>query len=203
MFPSRSPPPAPTLLLQVPQCSRAARWRRTKRTSPRSGMRPCRRAVRRFDSDVKESTAVIARSEATTRLRLLRKLRRAGSPPKLGERRRKQSSFLCCGKLDCFASLAMTQKHRCSFPRLVFARVAAISLALFDQRAQGKPGADCARSPVCESNERMHTDLTGTAETSRLSPRNGFTAYTKREYSRRQRGQERPPPRRDPYRKTG
>src|SRR5712691_13468452 len=24
----------------------------------------------------------------------------------------------------------------------------------------------------------MHTDLTGTAETSRLSPRNGFTAYT-------------------------
>src|SRR5262249_16911431 len=31
---------------------------------------------------------------APTRLRLLRKLRRAGSPPKLGERRRKQSSFL-------------------------------------------------------------------------------------------------------------
>src|SRR5689334_15893294 len=37
---------------------------------------------------------VIARSEATTRLRLLRKLRRARSPPKLGERRRKQSSLL-------------------------------------------------------------------------------------------------------------
>jgi len=37
-------------------------------------------------------STVIARSEATTRLRLLRKLRRAGSPPKLGERRRKQSS---------------------------------------------------------------------------------------------------------------
>src|SRR4051812_32477550 len=52
---------------------------------------------------------VIARSEATTRLRLLRKLRRAGSPPKLGERRRKQSSFLTGAKLDCFASLAMTE----------------------------------------------------------------------------------------------
>src|SRR5690242_21257929 len=37
------------------------------------------------------SIPVIARSEATTRLRLLRKLRRAGSPPKLGERRREQS----------------------------------------------------------------------------------------------------------------
>src|SRR5437879_4464324 len=47
-----------------------------------------------------------------------------------------------------------------------------------EKRAQGKPGADCARSTVRENSERMHTDLTGTAETSRLSPRNGFTAYT-------------------------
>jgi hypothetical protein len=38
-------------------------------------------------------SSVIARSEATTLLRLLRKLRRAGSPPKLGERRRKQSTY--------------------------------------------------------------------------------------------------------------
>ena len=35
---------------------------------------------------------VIARSEATTPLRLLRKLRRAQSPPNLEERRRKQST---------------------------------------------------------------------------------------------------------------
>src|SRR5262249_53451756 len=50
---------------------------------------------------------------------------------------------------------------------------------LLEERAQGKPGADCARSPVCEGSEREHTGLTtGTARTSRLSPRNGFTAYT-------------------------
>jgi hypothetical protein len=55
----------------------------------------------------------------------------------------------------------------------------AISLSLScEVRAQGKPGADCARSTVCDGSERKHTGLTGTAETSRLSPRNGFTAYT-------------------------
>jgi hypothetical protein len=50
-----------------------------------------------------------------------------------------------------------------------------------DTRAQGKPGADCARRPACESSERKHTGFktTGTARTSRLSPRNGFTAYTR------------------------
>jgi hypothetical protein len=46
-----------------------------------------------------------------------------------------------------------------------------------EERAQGKPGADCARSAVCKNCETTHTGLTGTAETSRLSPRNGFTAY--------------------------
>jgi hypothetical protein len=46
-----------------------------------------------------------------------------------------------------------------------------ISLSLSEERAQGKPGADCARSTACK-NETTHTDLTGTAETARLSPRN-------------------------------
>ena len=50
--------------------------------------------------------SVIARSEATTRLRLLRKLRRAGSPPKLGERKRKQS--IAPQAETWIASLAMT-----------------------------------------------------------------------------------------------
>ena len=63
-------------------------------------------------------------------------------------------------------------------PRLNLARVAASSAALCIERAQGRPGADCARSTVCESNEREHTGLTGTAETSRPSPREGFAAYT-------------------------
>ncbi|MFX6435494.1 hypothetical protein ABTG69_20130, partial [Acinetobacter baumannii] len=36
---------------------------------------------------------------------------------------------------------------------------------------------DAPASPCAELVVRMHTDLTGTAETSRLSPRNGFMAY--------------------------
>ena len=51
---------------------------------------------------------------------------------------------------------------------------------LLEKRAQGKPGADCARSPVCKKCAmKAHGLTTGTAETSRLSPRNGFTAYTR------------------------
>ena len=50
---------------------------------------------------------------------------------------------------------------------------------LLEKRAQGKPGADCARSPVCKKCARKaHGLTTGTAETSRLSPRNGFTTYS-------------------------
>jgi hypothetical protein len=45
----------------------------------------------------------------------------------------------------------------------------------------GKTG--CRRHPlltVCEGElQKMHTDLTGTARTSRPSPRDGFTAYTR------------------------
>src|SRR5262245_23293366 len=71
------------------------------------------------------------------------------------------------------------RRRRSAFPRRDFARVLQSRCPSASQRAQGKPGADCARSPVCESSERKHTGLTtGTARTSRLSPRNGFTAYT-------------------------
>ena len=37
-----------------------------------------------------------------------------------------------------------------SSPRQVLARVLRILLLPLEQRAQGRPGADCARSPVCE-----------------------------------------------------
>jgi hypothetical protein len=37
-----------------------------------------------------------------------------------------------------------------SIPRLVFARVVQSRRSLFVPRAQGKPGADCARSAVCK-----------------------------------------------------
>src|ERR1043166_6485531 len=40
-----------------------------------------------------------------------------------------------------------------------------------ESRAPTAPAAPCAK------RETTHTGLTGTAETSRLSPRNGFTAY--------------------------
>src|SRR6266478_5415775 len=46
-----------------------------------------------------------------------------------------------------------------------------------DQRAQGMPGAQCARSLACEikqAHEHSHHGHTGTT---RHSPRNGFTAY--------------------------
>ena len=57
--------------------------------------------------------------------------------------------------------------------RLSFAQFMSLSLT----EAQGKPGADCARSTVCKKVEVTHTVLTGTAETSRLSPRNGFNGF--------------------------
>ena len=65
------------------------------------------------------------------------------------------------------------------FPRRVFTRVAhlvapSLNRGRRESRAPTAPAAPCAKS-----RERMHTDLTGTAETSRLSPRNGFTAYTR------------------------
>jgi hypothetical protein len=49
--------------------------------------------------------------------------------------------------------------------------------ALRNQRAQGMPGARCARSLAC--NVKKHTSVvtTVTPEIARHSPRNGFTAY--------------------------
>ncbi len=82
-----------------------------------------------------------------------------GSPGQAGRRQ------LCVGE------------HAFSFSRHDFRPSYSNSLSLCEQRAQGKPGADCARSTACKKTN-THTDWTGTAETSRLSPRNGFTAYT-------------------------
>ena len=56
----------------------------------------------------------------------------------------------------------------------------AISSALSCEEGAGKAG--CRRHPhhrVREVLQKVHTGLTGTAETSRLSPRNGVTAYTR------------------------
>ena len=44
-------------------------------------------------------------------------------------------------------------------------------------RAQGMPGARCTRGLVCKIVRRTAHEHTGSAETLRHSPRNGFTAY--------------------------
>jgi hypothetical protein len=54
------------------------------------------------------------------------------------------------------------------------------SLSLSPSRGRRESRALTApASPCAEGRERKHTGLTGTAETTRLSPRNGFTAYTR------------------------
>ena len=45
------------------------------------------------------------------------------------------------------------------------------------QRAQGRPGARCTRGLVCKHAQKNAHEHTGSAETLRPSPRNGFTAY--------------------------
>jgi hypothetical protein len=108
---------------------------------------------------------------------------RHGSAPCVIASEAKQSSFLRrpTRKLDCFVAslLAMTAGHTFSFPQLVFARVAQFRRpspvrGRRESRAPTAPAVPCAKA--CYRN--AHGLTTGTAETSRLSPRNGFTAYT-------------------------
>ena len=46
-----------------------------------------------------------------------------------------------------------------------------------NKRAQGKPGARCTRGLVCKIVRKGAHEHTGSAETLRHPPRNGFTAY--------------------------
>ena len=46
-----------------------------------------------------------------------------------------------------------------------------------NQRAQGMPGAQCARSLVCKIKQAYEHSHHGHTGTTRHSPRNGFTAY--------------------------
>jgi hypothetical protein len=57
----------------------------------------------------------------------------------------KQSSFLSCCAMDCFAALAMTMGHTFAISPLVSREVWPVRSALSIQRAQGMPGARCAR----------------------------------------------------------
>ena len=69
MSPASLPPPAPTPLSPAPPCSRAARWKPTRRTSPRSAMRRRPRAAKR--------SSVTTRATMT---RILRNARRSLRP---------------------------------------------------------------------------------------------------------------------------
>ena len=60
-----------------------------------------------------------------------------------------------------------------------FARVFANSFRPKSERAQGRPGARCTRGPVCKQARENAHEHTGSAETLRPSPRNGFTAYVR------------------------
>jgi hypothetical protein len=67
--------------------------------------------------------------------------------------------------------------HTFAFSRPVFARVLQIRLRLFEQRAQGMPGARCTRGLVCQRLRIWRTRAYRAAETLRHPLRNGFTAY--------------------------
>jgi hypothetical protein len=67
------------------------------------------------------------------------------------------------GPGSALAMLACPGRQR-AFPRRVFARVLQSRCSLFEQRAQGKPGAGCARSPAWErkhagGNYRFSRDI--------------------------------------------
>jgi hypothetical protein len=73
----------------------------------------------------------------------------------------------------------MTERHAFAFPPQVSREFSYSASALFNQRAQGMPGARCARSLVCAMGVlSMHTSIhSGHTGITRHSPRNGFTAY--------------------------
>src|SRR5258706_10907648 len=83
------------------------------------------------------------------------------------------------GRMDCFVALllAMTSNSNMT-PRSRGAMRPSCAKTVRPeiQRAQGMPGARCARGLVCKkTNTRVsHHGHTGTT---RHSPRNGFTAY--------------------------
>ena len=81
-----------------------------------------------------------------------------------------------CGEVDCFAALAMTADIVSRSRGVIRPRFAS-SFALFEMRAQGRPGACCTRGLVCNMHKEVRTRAYRAAGTLRPSLRNGFTAY--------------------------
>jgi hypothetical protein len=68
-------------------------------------------------------------------------------------------------------------RHKSAFSRHVSPEFWPAHSALSKQRAQGMPGARCARGHVCEGRSKKHTRQSGHTGITRHSPRNGFTTY--------------------------
>src|SRR5260370_5796303 len=81
--------------------------------------------------------------------------------------------------LDCFVAslLAMTPDTASRSRRTFRARFARNVPPSEDQRAQGMPGAQCARSLACKIKQAYEHSHHGHTGFTRHSPRNGFTAY--------------------------
>jgi hypothetical protein len=81
------------------------------------------------------------------------------------------------GILDHPPSRVMTTEYASAISRHVSPEVLQIRLRLFEQRAQGMPGARCTRGLVCQELRIWRTRAYRAAETLRHPLRNGFTAY--------------------------
>ena len=68
--------------------------------------------------------------------------------------------------------------HDFAFSRRDFRPSSASRCPSLERRAQGKPGADRTRSLACKMKKHTSVVTTGSARTTRLSPRNGLTAYS-------------------------
>jgi hypothetical protein len=67
--------------------------------------------------------------------------------------------------------------HDFTFPRRGCARVLQLPCPSTEQRAQGRPGARAPAVSCASCTKKGAHEHTGSAETLRPSPRNGFTAY--------------------------
>src|SRR5262245_62000469 len=96
--------------------------------------------------------------------------------PRHCERSEAIQSHRVCRKMDCFAALAMTGIWLCVLATCL--PEACISFALINYEGAGKTGCvPHPRSRVRFAHRNAAHEHTGSAEASRPSLRNGFTAY--------------------------
>src|SRR5207342_2988010 len=62
-----------------------------------------------------------------------------------------------CRGMDCFAALAMTGGYDFAISRRAAPEVCIFFCSLFNERAQGRPGARCTRGLACNCAQRTRT----------------------------------------------